>query len=199
MLYNVTDSFIKVAENSGTIQNNSQAFTVEISDNTDEDSGYLLHPLNRVSFSGDIFIRCTEGGGRAQVNVVSFITDSGGSGGGSYVDDSHVAPDSDIDSLIDDIFGDDSGSAVDDSQVASDEDIDSLLDDIFGSDDSGTTTEPQVAPDADIDSLIEDIFTNGAVYTDDDLPPSTGDGVLVDDSQVASDEDIDNLINDIFG
>ena len=199
MLYNVTGEFVKVTETGGTIQNNSQAFTVEISDNTDEDSGYLLRPLNRVSFSGDIYVRCTEGGGRAQVNVVSFITDSGGSSsGGSYVDDSSVAPDSDIDNLIDDIFGDDSGSTVDDSQVASDEDIDSLLDDIFGSDDTSPSAAPSVATDADIDSLIEDIFTNGVIFPD-DTSPSTTDGVLVDDSQVASDEDIDNLIDNIFG
>ena len=172
MLYNVTGEFVKVTETGGTIQNNSQAFTVEISDNTDEDSGYLLRPLNRVSFSGDIYVRCTEGGGRAQINVVSFITDSGGSSSG--------------------------GSYIDDSSVASDSDIDNLLDDIFGNDDTPHSAAPSVASDADIDSLIEDIFTNGVIFPDYTSPPTT-DGVLVDDSQVASDEDIDDLINNIFG
>lgn len=172
MLYNVTSEFIKVAETTGTIQNTSQCYPVEISDTAEENSGFWLFPLNRVSFSGEVYLRCTEGGGRAQINVVSFITDSGGggSGGGSYVDDSQVAPDSDIDDLLNDIFGDDSQPSID---------------------------EPSVADDADIDSLLEDIFTNGAVYNDDPSPST--DGVLVDDSRVASDEDIDSLINDIFG
>ena len=173
MLYNISDEFTKISQTRGTIQNTSQCYSVEISDNAVTGNGFLLYPFRCVSFTGNIFARCAERGGHVRINVVSFVVNASGnsSGGGSYIDD---------------------------SSVASDSDIDNLLDDIFGNDDTPHSAAPSVASDADIDSLIEDIFTNGVIFPDDTSPPTT-DGVLVDDSQVASDEDIDDLINNIFG
>lgn len=78
MLYNVTSEFAKVTETSGTIQNNSQCYPVEISDDAVPGNGFILYPLNHISFTGNVYLRCIGGGGRARVNVVSFITDSGG-------------------------------------------------------------------------------------------------------------------------
>ena len=77
MLYSLTDSFTKINETSGTIQNSSYIFDVEISHKAENDSGILLRPLNKYSFSDQtIFARCVDGA--AQIRVVPFIVDSGG-------------------------------------------------------------------------------------------------------------------------
>ena len=105
MLYYVTNDFFKINETNGTIQNTSSIFSIEVSDKPDVDSGFILFPLNKISFSGeDIYLRCIEAGGRAAINVVSFIHTSS-SGQGSSIDDSQIATDEQIDSLLDDVFG----------------------------------------------------------------------------------------------
>ena len=179
MLYNINDEFTKINETRGTIQNTSQCYSVEISDTAEENSGYLLHPLNRISFSGEVYLRCTESGGRAQVNVVSFITDSGGggSGGSSTVDDSLIASDDEITNLIDNIFSGD--SYVDDSEVAIDEDINALLENIF---DDNAVDDSQIVVDDDIADLINNIFDNNSANN-----PQGGD------------DSINGLLDDIFG
>lgn len=179
MLYNVTSEFAKVTETSGTIQNNSQCYSVEISDDAVPGNGFILYPLNRVSFSGEVYLRCAEGGGRAQVNVVSFITDSGGggSGGSSTVDDSLIASDDEISNLIDNIFSGD--SYVDDSEVAIDEDINDLLENIF---DDNSVDDSQIVVDDDIADLINNIFDNNSANN-----PQGGD------------DSINGLLDDIFG
>lgn len=101
MLYNVTSEFIKVAETTGTIQNTSQCYSVEISDDAVPGNGFILYPLNRISFTGNVYLRCIDGGGRAQVNVVSFITDSGGGGSGGV----QFVSDADVDAMLADVFG----------------------------------------------------------------------------------------------
>lgn len=105
MLYNVTNNFIKLTETSGTIQNTSSIFSIEVSDKPEADSGFILFPLNKISFSGEaIYLRCIEAGGRAAINVVSFIHSSSVSQGSS-VDDSLIATDEQINNLLDVVFG----------------------------------------------------------------------------------------------
>ena len=74
------------------------------------DSGILIAPLQRITFSGrTIYLRCIDGW--AEARVVPFIVDSGGGssssdtqGGGSTVDDSQIITDEEVDQLLDDIF-----------------------------------------------------------------------------------------------
>ena len=62
MIYSVSEHFIKIDETSGTIQNTSYIFDVEVSHKPEIDSGILLRPLNKYSFSDqDIFLRCIDG------------------------------------------------------------------------------------------------------------------------------------------
>lgn len=102
MLYNVTNDFVKIDETSGTIQNNSRIFDIEISHKTEADSGILLRTLNKYTFTDQtIYVRCIDKGGRAEVRVVPFIVDSGGviSGGGSSITYDHFT-DEDIDDVL---------------------------------------------------------------------------------------------------
>ena len=100
MLYNVTGEFVKITATSGTIQNTSNIYTVEVSSKAEPDSGILLYPLNKFSFSELIlYVRCVDVGGRAVINVVPFTVDmgvggsaSGGASSGTLsFDDSDVA------------------------------------------------------------------------------------------------------------
>ena len=129
MLYSIASQFVKINETRGTIQNTSAVYTVEVSDKATADSGFLLYPLNKMSFDGEVYLRCAEGGGRALIRVVPFLINAGGS---ATVDDSQIATDEEINQLLEDVFGNQVGSNVDDSQIATDEQIDQLLDDIFG-------------------------------------------------------------------
>lgn len=84
MRYTVTGDFIKINETAGTIQNTSRIYPVEVSNKSEANSGILLYPLNKFSFSGTpIYLRCMEGG-CAEILVVPFIVNAG-SGGGSAV------------------------------------------------------------------------------------------------------------------
>ena len=132
MTFTLSNDFQKINVTSGTIQNVDPAYTVELSDAADSDSGIFLFPHNKYSFRGTtLFARCVETGRRAEIRVVPFAVDSAGPSG-STVDDSLVASDEEIDDLLEDVFGFDTGSTVDDSQIATDEEINDLLDDIFG-------------------------------------------------------------------
>ena len=77
MQYNITSNFTKISETSGTIQNNSSVYDVEISDRPTAGSGILLHPLNKFTFNNQtLYVRCVAGGWAA-INVVPFIVDGG--------------------------------------------------------------------------------------------------------------------------
>lgn len=91
MNYNVTSDFTKLSETSGTIQNISYVHTLEISNSNSKNSGFLLFPLNKVSFNGAVYVRCTDEGGRADIRVVNFIADSSG-GASSATDTSTPTP-----------------------------------------------------------------------------------------------------------
>lgn len=123
MLYTVTDDFIKINETQGTIQNSSRVYDIEVSDSPEPNSGIILFGLNKFSFSGTKYIRCI--GGNAQVRVVPFATDNGGStSSGSSFDGEHFANDTDMENAYNDIFNG-NGNSI------SDPDIDSAIDDIF--------------------------------------------------------------------
>lgn len=112
MRYIVSGEFTKITGTSGTIQNTSKINVVEISDTNEKDSGIMLYPLEKFTFSKSLYARCVDGAG-AEVRVVPFIVDGGGiiitGGGGSSgsqtVPEDQIATDEDIDSLIDDVFG----------------------------------------------------------------------------------------------
>ena len=106
MRYVVTDQFTKLSETAGTIQNVGNVYPVEVSDKAEPDSGILLYPLNKISFSDKtLYIRCTEAGGQAEIHVVPFTVDSGGgtSSGGTSAP-TNIATDEQIDDLLDDLF-----------------------------------------------------------------------------------------------
>ena len=143
MIYNVQSDFVPIDVTSGTIQNNSYVYPIEISNQAVANSGVLLYPLNKVSFSGDtkLYMRCVDGGAWAEIRVVPFtldfgITQSGGSSSaeipldtqaGNIIDDgwdgTYDAPD-DVDATIDDIW---------DSSTTSDtgDGFNDYLDDLF--------------------------------------------------------------------
>lgn len=106
MRYVVSNDFTKISETAGTIQNVGNVYSVEVSDKAEPDSGILLYPLNKISFSDKtLYIRCTEADGQAEIHVVPFTVDSGGgtsSGGISTA--GNVATDEQIDNLLDDLF-----------------------------------------------------------------------------------------------
>ena len=104
MIYNVTSSFTRISETAGTIQNNSYIYPIEVSNQAVADSGILLYPLNKFSFSGtQLYLRCIEGGGRAEIRIVPFTLDFGISQGGtSTATDSQTATDDDANAIIND-------------------------------------------------------------------------------------------------
>ena len=134
LLYRVNSDFIKISETSGTIQNTSRVFDLEVSNQPEPNSGIILFGLNKFSFSNDetIYLRCIDG--VADVRVVPFTTDA--TGGGSSVDD--------FDSQLDSIFGGDS--------FANDSDMENAFNDIFNG--GGIS----YASDTDVDSALDDIF-----------------------------------------
>lgn len=124
MLYKVTGEFIQLAETVGTVQNNSYIYPVEVSDKAVADSGVLLYPLNKFSFSGTkLYMRCVDDGAWAQIRVVPFVVDLGGS-----ATSSEQSAD-DIDAMINDMWN--SSNSVDDA--------DQTISDIWNSGDSSDT------------------------------------------------------------
>ena len=101
MIYSVSNDFLKIDETAGTIQNTSYIFDIEVSHKPDNDSGILLRPLNKYSFTDQtIYLRCI--GGSAEVRVVPFTVDMG-VGSASSVSSGF---DSFTDGDLDDIFKD---------------------------------------------------------------------------------------------
>ena len=114
MLYTITSEFTKLNESQGTVQNSSNIYTLELSDSTEPDSGVLIFPLNKLSFSGTKYLRCIDG--NSQARVVSFAEIAASSG--SSVDDTA--------DVIDDIWNSAGGSSA-----IEHDDFSDALDDIF--------------------------------------------------------------------
>lgn len=127
MIYNVTNNFIAINETAGTIQNSSYIYPVEISDKAEADSGILLFPLNKFTFSGTkLYMRCVDGGAFAQCRVVPFTLDFGGSTSTpATADDTQLATDTDADNVIDDSW---------DGDYTPNPDVDPVIDDMWNSD-----------------------------------------------------------------
>ena len=105
MKFYAKDAFTKLDPTTGTIQNNSLIYDVEVSDKAEVGSGILLHARNKYTFFNQVlYVRCCAKGGWAEVNVVPFLVDSGGifSGGGSsgVVDDPEHFTDDDLDDIF---------------------------------------------------------------------------------------------------
>ncbi|MBQ4495115.1 MAG: hypothetical protein II968_05040 [Selenomonadaceae bacterium] len=72
MIYQLSKDFTQIAETTGTIQNTSQIYTLEMSQSNVKDSGIFIYPLSKVSFSNKtIYLRCVDGAG-AEARVIPF-------------------------------------------------------------------------------------------------------------------------------
>lgn len=105
LVYHVSKEFVRIEDVSGTIQNVSNVYTVEVSDRAVENSGVLIFPLNQLAFCGQLFMRCTDG--FAEVRVVPF-----GQGGGISAvtldgETYNVATASDISDMLNSVFEED--------------------------------------------------------------------------------------------
>lgn len=90
MRYEVTGEFVKISETTGTIQNMSNVYAVEVSNKSEADSGIILYPLNRISVTlSECYLRCVDGG-NAEVRVVPFEVDVTRGGGSSAAGTSNL-------------------------------------------------------------------------------------------------------------
>ena len=126
MIYNVTNNFIAVNETAGTIQNSSYAYSVEVSNKPENDSGILLFPLNKFTFSGTkLYMRCVDGGARARIRVVPFMLDYSGTASISpATDDTQFASDDAVNGIIADAFS---------GNIDTDPDADAIVQDMWNS------------------------------------------------------------------
>jgi len=102
MRYTVSTDFIPINETRGTIQNPSHIFSIEVSNQPVPNSGVLLFPLNKYTFTNEkLYVRCVDGS--AVINVVPFIVDAGvvSSGGSSSVDVDEHFTDDDLHDIFD--------------------------------------------------------------------------------------------------
>ncbi len=109
MVYLLSNDFTKISETTGTVQNTSHIYTIEMAQSNVKDSGIFIYPLHQHSFNGtDIYLRCVDGAG-AEARVVPFEVDLKGGGGSStiIVEDGElpVATDADIENLLNSILG----------------------------------------------------------------------------------------------
>lgn len=84
MIYTINSEFTKLNETQGTVQNSSNGCTLELSDSNVPDSGILIYPLNKVSFSGEKYLRCVDGA--AWARVVPFVLDAEGGDDSTILD-----------------------------------------------------------------------------------------------------------------
>ena len=117
MKYTVTGNFTRINSSGGTVQNISSQM-IEISNTNVLGSGFLLRPLESISFSGNIYARCPAGN-KAEMRVVPFGASS--SSGSSSSDTTSSG--SDFDDDINDMWNTDS---TDSSEY--DSDINNLWD-----------------------------------------------------------------------
>ena len=75
--YQLTKNFTKISETTGTIQNSSKIYAVEISDKQEANSGFLLNPLSKISYVGkQLYARCADIAA-VELRVVPFVVDMG--------------------------------------------------------------------------------------------------------------------------
>ncbi len=78
MLYSLTGEFTQITETTGTIQNSSHVGIIEMSNSDTPDSGILIYPLQKVSFSDQtIYLRCIDGYAEARVLPFELVTEGG--------------------------------------------------------------------------------------------------------------------------
>lgn len=78
MIYSLTENFTQISETTGTIQNASHIGTIEMSDSNAPDSGILIYPLQKVSFSDQtVYLRCIDGYAEARVLPFELVTEGG--------------------------------------------------------------------------------------------------------------------------
>lgn len=105
MKYTLSNSFTPIDLTAGTIQNVSQVSTVEISNSIVPNSGLLLDPREKITFSGEnLYARCTGLNG-AEIRVTPFFVNNGGgtSQGGSS-SSTRFATDDEVDEIINNYF-----------------------------------------------------------------------------------------------
>lgn len=111
MTYQVnSDSWTKITETSGTIQNLDGLYTVELTNDT-LSGGIWLGVKQKITFSNtDIYLRCIGDDATASVVVVPFIVDGKGSGSdGSIVidgDEYHISDSNSFEDRLDEYFPD---------------------------------------------------------------------------------------------
>ena len=134
MIYKVAADFVKINETSGTIQNPSSCFTVEISNQPVIGSGIYLNPRDKMTFTNETLYARRTGSYRniVELRVVPFYATeagagSGGSSGGSSSAE-QFATDEELQELVNDVFNGDGGT--DSGDV--DPDIKELIDDVLG-------------------------------------------------------------------
>lgn len=138
MRYNITGNFTKIAETSGTIQNISNVYPVEVSDKAEAGSGILLYPLNMFSFKAPaIYMRCTDASGWAECRVVTFIN------GNTSTDSTETNEDDNVDQMLDDILNTS-------SNYTPNSEVDPIIDEMWNSGDADT--------DDNFDDALDDIF-----------------------------------------
>jgi len=126
MIYKIAAEFVKLNETSGTIQNPSSCFVVEISNQPKIGSGILLNPRDKMTFSGETLWARRTGNSKniVELRVVPFSADAGG-GSGSGSADEQFATDDELQELVDDVFNGDTSGDVD-------PDIKEMIDDVLG-------------------------------------------------------------------
>ena len=79
MRYTIGGDFIRINESSGTIQNTSQIYTLEVSTVATANSGLLVYPLKSFPFRGSpVYLRCVDRNGVIDVNVAPFTFGTSG-------------------------------------------------------------------------------------------------------------------------
>lgn len=109
MIYDLTQTFTQIAETTGTIQNTSNITTLEMSTSNTPDTGILIYPLEKVSYTNQtIYLRSVDGA-RARARVIPFEIVAGGGGANTSSDqpddnNHNIADDAEISDLLDNIF-----------------------------------------------------------------------------------------------
>ena len=97
MIYTLSKDFTKITETTGTIQNTSQIYTLEMSQSNSKDSGIFIYPLQSKSFSNKtIYLRCVDGAG-AEARVIPFEV---GAGGGDVQASANLFADASLDNHL---------------------------------------------------------------------------------------------------
>lgn len=105
-----SDSWTKISETSGTIQNVDSDYNVEMTNDT-LNSGIIIYPHQKHTFSSsNIYLRCTEKKENVTVRVVPFIVDGkgGGTDEGIMIDgeEYHIADSDSFEDRLDEYFPD---------------------------------------------------------------------------------------------